>query len=297
MNLKQKLKSNPRIYNGILHFLNKVNYFTYKFNLTFPLYKIKPVWEQRINTVKASADNAKIHTVEGAGNITPRYQFMHNGLRIHLGSYYNMGNAILLKENKGIHEPQEEYVFQEVLKTLPAKARMLELGSYWAFYSMWFHKEVENAGCYMVEPDPHKMNFGKLNFALNKMKGTFIGGFISSEAALEKSIPTLTVDHIMKSQGIDFLDILHSDIQGYEYRMLEGAEESLRSQKFGYIFISTHSNEIHRQCIEKLIQHGYSIICEANLDESYSWDGLVVAKNKNYNGLEDIVISKRKENT
>jgi hypothetical protein len=294
MNFKQKLKSNPSIYNGILYFLNKVNYFTFKFNLTFPLYKIEPVWEQRIKTVKASSDNAKIQTVADAGTIAPRYQVMHNGLRIHLGSYYNMGNAILLKENKGIHEPQEEYVFQEVLKTLPAKASMLELGSYWAFYSMWFHKEVRNADCYMVEPDPHKMNFGKLNFSLNNMQGTFIDGFISSEPILKKNIPTLTVDHIMKSQCIEFLDVLHSDIQGYEYKMLEGAEEALRLQKFGYIFISTHSNEIHAQCIEKLQQHHYSIICEANLDESFSWDGLIVAKNKTYKGLEEIAISKRK---
>ncbi len=293
MNFKQRLKSNPRIYNGILHFLNKVNYFTIKFNLTFPLYKVDKVWEQRIQIVKASPDNERIHTVKGAGSISPKYQLMHNGLKIHLGSYYNMGNAILLKENKGIHEPQEEYVFQEVLKKLPAGASMMELGSYWAFYSMWFQQAIEQASCYMVEPDPHKMNFGKLNFTLNKMKGTFIDGFISSEAVLNQNIPTLTVDHIMDIQGIDFLDVLHSDIQGYEYNMLQGAENSLRAQKFGYIFISTHSNELHTGCMELLKQFNYTILCEANLDESYSWDGLIVAKNKKYQGLEEITISKR----
>ena len=39
---------------------------------------------------------------------------MHNGLKIHLGSYYGPEGATQLIINKGVHEPQEEYVFQEV---------------------------------------------------------------------------------------------------------------------------------------------------------------------------------------
>ncbi len=295
MSFKQRLKSNPTIYNLLLNCLNKVNYFTFKFNLSFPSYRLDPTWKNRIEIVKASPDNHKIKTVPDAGKITPRYQIMHNGLKIHLGSYYNMGNAVLLRDNRGIHEPQEEYVFQEVLKALPEGAGMMELGSYWAFYSMWFHDKVKGAKCFMIEPDPHKMNFGKLNFALNGMAGTFENGFISSDSDLKKNIPVLTVDHLMEMNKIDFLDVLHSDIQGYEFKMLEGAEKGLRQQKFGYIFISTHSNELHTQCIKKLQEFNYSIVCEANLDESYSWDGLVVAKNVNYKGPENIEISKRKK--
>lgn len=293
MNFKQRLKSNPAIYNLLLNFLNKVNYFNLKFNFSFPSYKLDPIWKNRIEIVKASPDNHKINTVAAAGKITSDYQLMHNGLKIHLGSYYNMGNAVLLRDNKGIHEPQEEYVFQEVLKILPVGASMMELGSYWAFYSMWFYEKVKGAKCFMIEPDPHKMNFGKLNFALNGMEGTFIDGFISSDLQLKKNIPTLTVDHLMETNKIEFLDVLHSDIQGYEYKMLEGAEKALQQQKFGYIFISTHSNELHIQCIKKLSDFGYLIVCEANLHESYSWDGLIVARNKNYTGPETIEISKR----
>jgi hypothetical protein len=31
-----------------------------------------------------------------------------------------------------VHEPLEEYVFQEVLRTMPEAPMMLELGAYWA---------------------------------------------------------------------------------------------------------------------------------------------------------------------
>jgi hypothetical protein len=38
--------------------------------------------------------------------------------------------------NRGVHEPLEEFVFQEVLKRLPEACAMIELGAYWGHYSM-----------------------------------------------------------------------------------------------------------------------------------------------------------------
>ena len=48
---------------------------------------------------------------------------------------------------KGHHEPQEEFAFFQVLEQLRrnpspwGNPRMIELGSFWAYYSMWFLKE------------------------------------------------------------------------------------------------------------------------------------------------------------
>src|SRR5688572_29854592 len=226
MAIKQKLKNFPRIYGLMLSVLNAVNYFNIRFNAVFPSYQVSELWKQRIALAKQSADNARIETVADAGKIFPDHQRMHNGLKITLGSYYDYGNTVLMQENKGVHEPQEEYVFQEILKVLPANATMMELGSYWAFYSMWFASVVKNPTCIMVEPDPHKMNFGKLNFKLNGFKGKFDLGFIDQETNLKKSIPVYSVDHLMEKHNVKFLHVLHSDIQGYEYRMLYGASES-----------------------------------------------------------------------
>ncbi len=294
MGLKQKIKNLPPVYNAILFILNSVNYFDWRFHRQFPKYKITPYWQQRISTVKASSDNQRLTHVPDAGKIFPDHQLVHNGMKITLGSYYDYGNTHLLIENKGVHEPQEEFAFAEILPSIRAGGRMMELGSYWAFYSMWFAKVVPDAKCLMIEPDPHKMNFGKLNFKLNHLSGIFDSGFITDQIDLKPSIPFYSVDFLMLKHNIDHLSILHSDIQGYELQMLEGCNVALTENKIDYFFISTHSNELHQSCINKLKSHHYVIVCDANLDESYSVDGLIVAKRTGVSGPEMINISKRK---
>jgi hypothetical protein len=293
MGLKQKMKQQPALYNALLFILNRINYFDRQFHRRFARYTLTPYWKERIAMVKASSDNNRIKYVADAGKIYPDHQVAHNGLKITLGSYYDYGNTHLLVENRGVHEPQEEYAFEEVLKSLPAGSSMLELGSYWAFYSMWFASRVPQSKCFMVEPDPHKMNFGKLNFKKNNLTGTFDLGFISDKADLRSSVPFYSVDFLMTKHGITHLTLLHSDIQGYELKMLEGAEAALQHQEIDYLFISTHSNQLHNDCISRLQSHGYRIVCDANLDESYSVDGLIVAKRPGVIGPDQLEISKR----
>lgn len=276
MSIKQRLKEHPGFYLAIMRILNKLNYFNIRFNLIFPSYKQSDKWKNRTELVIQCADNEKIARVDHAGEIFKDHQVMHNGLKITLGSYYDYGNTILLKENKGVHEPQEEYIFQEILKVIPEGSSMMELGSYWAFYSMWFASSIKDARCFMVEPDPHKINFGQLNFKLNNLKGNFEIGFIS-DTFKKGNIPHYSVDHLVKQFNIDKLSILHSDIQGYEVNMLKGATDLLSNKCVDYIFISTHSNSLHRECISILENYGYKILCDADLDGSYSTDGLIVA--------------------
>ncbi len=293
MHLKQKIKNIPGLYNLLLAVLNRTNYFNRSFHRRFRRYKVTPYWQARIDTVVACPDNTKLQRVPDAGKILSDHQLLANGMKITLGSYYDYGNTHLLMANRGVHEPQEEYAFEEVLKELSPGATMMELGSYWAFYSMWFAKTIPAASCVMVEPDPHKMNFGKLNFALNGLSGSFDLGFISDESNLRASIPTYSVDYLMEKHHISRLNILHSDIQGYELAMLKGAKKSMERGAIDYFFISTHSNALHEECIAQLAGAGYHILCEANLDESFSVDGLIVAKRKGIAGPDFIAISKR----
>lgn len=292
MGFKQKLKNYPEFYQAILSVLNAVNYFDTRFHKKFPTYKATPYWRKRIDLVKQSADNERLGHVADAGKVFKDHQLMHNGLKITLGSYYDYGNTVLLQENKGVHEPQEEWVFEKVLELMPAGATMMELGSYWAFYSMWFASRIRGAQCFMIEPDPHKMNFGKLNFKLNGLTGTFVRGFIDGHTDRSSNIPTLHVDGLMERYQIKFLNLLHSDIQGYELKMLKGAQKSLKEGQIGFVFISTHSDELHTQCIDELKSYGYKILCDANLQETYSVDGLIVAKHPSMPGPDEFTISK-----
>ena len=69
--------------------------------------------------------------------------------------------------NRGVHEPVEEFAFQECLKVLPHYPTMLELGAYWAHYSMWLKLKRPNATVTMVEPDERNLRTGVVNFKLN----------------------------------------------------------------------------------------------------------------------------------
>ncbi len=74
--------------------------------------------------------------------------------------------------------------------------------------------------------------------------------------------------------------------------MLKGAADALANHKIGYAFISTHSNELHQQCIDELRKYGYVVVADANLDESFATDGVIVAKLPGQEGPERIEISK-----
>ena len=228
-------------------------------------------FEYRIKKVIECPDNKFIPRVKNAGKIVKNYQIMHNGIKILRGSYYPELIERMLIENKGVHEPQEERVFLEVLKKLPKKATMLELGSYWAFYSIWFNKFVKKPTNYLVEPDKNFLECVKKNFKLNKVKGTFINGKIGKDY--------LTIDYLLKKFNLNKVDLLHSDIQGAEVEMLNGAKESIRSGKIDYIFISTHSQKLHLECLKFLKLWGFDLIFSADFDkETYSYDGIIVAK-------------------
>jgi hypothetical protein len=73
------------------------------------------------------------------------------------------------------------------------------------------------------------------------------------------------------------LTLLHSDIQGAEYDMLLGAENTLKNRRVDYIFISTHNDRVHKSCLDKLAGLGYNIIAAHNVKESFSADGLIAA--------------------
>lgn len=254
----------------------------------------KAHWSGRIKEVTRCPDNEAIDYQESAGKIIDGHIIMHNGIKLDPASYYGYGMLELLRANKGVHEPQEEKLFQEVLKILPkdGKKTMLELGAYWSFYSLWFLKMNPTSSCYMVEPERLNLYYGKQNAKINGLNGTFIHAGIGDQESPQENITT--VDAICKRNNIEFLDILHSDIQGFELAMLKGSDKMLSENRVGYIFISTHSNELHEDCFQLLqSKYNFELVASANLDESYSWDGILLMKNPSYTKLAPISISKR----
>ena len=245
-------------------------------------------WRARIDDVVSCPDNIHIPRCDEAGRLEGSIITMHNGVKVHAGGYYGAGILNMLMESGGVHEPQEERIFEEVIRTLPENCSMLELGSYWGFYSLSLLHQRPRARCFLIEPDEVNMVSGKLNFRLNGRKAHFTLAGIGAEPSRQRRI--LTVDAFCKTRGILHLDILHADIQGHEAAMLEGARDMLLREMVDYVFISSHSNELHRLCCEKLRDFGYRIVTQANLDETFSYDGLIVAAKQSaiYQPLFDI---------
>lgn len=255
----------------------------------------RPHWEARIQRVLNSADNAAIPRHEQAGTMQHGQLVMHNGLRIDPLSYYSFPLLKMLIENKGVHEPQEERIFAAALDQFAANKQltMLELGAYWSFYSMWLLQRFPNARCFMVEPDRENLLFGKRNFALNNCSGTFIHAGIGSKKIRQAN--NTTVEAICHEHRIDFVDILHSDIQGFEQEMLEGARSLFEQKRIGYAFVSTHSNELHAGCRAFLQEFDFVEIASVTPDESSSWDGVLVARAPHYPGIDRVAVEKISE--
>ncbi|MDQ3111496.1 MAG: FkbM family methyltransferase [Bacteroidota bacterium] len=251
-------------------------------------------WEERIADVIACPDNADIPRVAQAGNFSGKALIMHNGIKIDPLSYYGTPILKMLMENGGVHEPQEEKVFAEVLASLPqGEKTILELGSYWSFYSMWFLRSFPGSSAYMLEPELRNLYSGKKNFRLNNFEGNFFHLGIGDTENKNERITS--PDIFCQKENIQFIDILHADIQTFELAMLNGSKSLLEEKKVGYCFISTHSNELHEQCKSLLKANGFILVADANLDESYSFDGILVMKNPSYPGIAQVNISRKKK--
>lgn len=255
--------------------------------------RAKTHWIPRIQLVLSAGDNAYIPRHEAAGTIQHGNLILHNGIQIDPLSYYSFPMMKMLLDNKGVHEPQEERIFQEVLKDLDGskKLTMIELGAYWSFYSMWLLSTFPTASCLMVEPDKKNLMYGKRNFKLNNLEGTFVHAGIGKDqqaGQFNTSVDVLCMEH-----NIDFLDVLHADIQGFELEMLQGSKSMLDQNKIGYVFISTHSNQLHHDCRAFLRPYNFIEVASVDLDESFSWDGILVMRAPSYPGLEQVEVIKK----
>jgi FkbM family methyltransferase len=265
---------------------------------------LTPYEQKRVLMTIGCKDAADIPKVKNAGKTSTiggqTVQLMHNGLKIVEDCYYGPWMTKIIQGLQGHHEPQEELAFYKVLEYLKkypsnwGNPRMIELGSFWAYYSMWFLNEFQDGEVFCFEPDPKYLKSGKENFALNDLNGSFIQAMVSREVSMTSefrcesdgqliTVPALDFTNILLTTGKNEIDIVLVDIQGAEISLLENLSKALSHHKIRFMFISTHGLEItdspvtHQLALNLLIQNGAHIVVEHSVSESYSGDGFILA--------------------
>jgi hypothetical protein len=243
-------------------------------------------FEERFIDIISDPNNLFINRCENAGCVDNDCVIMHNGIKVLKDGYYGDFSKILIL-NKGCHEPAEERMFDLILKNISENGIMIELGSYWSFYTIWFNKVITNAKNYCIEPEIRNLELGKKNCLLNNVVADFTQGFVGKNH--------INLCDFINDKNIEHVDILHSDIQGYELEMLQDITELLLKNKIKYLFVSTHSNDLHYKCINLLKENNYRIIASADSEiETFCFDGIIVACHVSNNILGTYNIGNRK---
>ena len=240
---------------------------------------------ERFTDIISDPNNLLIKRVPEAGTIIDGNVILHQGLKVSAQGYYgDFSNCLTL--NSGVHEPSEERMFQEVLADIDEGGTMIELGSYWAMYSMWFNKKIKNAINYCIEPDSINIEVGKQNCKLNDVTADFTLGFIGKQG--------VRVSDFVREKKIDYIDMLHSDIQGFEIDLLQDIIPLLMDKKIKYLFVSTHSNPIHAEALRIITGCDYRIIASADFDtETFCMDGIIVACHKDNQKITETSLGNR----
>ena len=251
-------------------------------------YTLEPsalVWADPERLEKASSDverfreiisdplNLLISRVPAAGYVDKDgCVILHNGNRVPLtgpSAYYDKFSQILVL-NRGVHEPLEEYCFQQMLVSVDPKPVMLEVGAYWAHYSMWLKKARPEATCIMIEPDAARLKSGIHNFSLNGYTGEFIQAAVSADG--------FRLDQFVAERRMSSLDVLHADVQRHEVGLLMSGREFLSGHGAKYIFVSTHSEALHHSVEDILRRHSYRVeVSSGFATHTTACDGFIMA--------------------
>lgn len=263
--------------------------------------EISDVLWRRIRQTVAVRDTDVLPKVPEAGHVVERngkrVQVMHNGVVVREGCYYGTWMTEIIRQLNGHHEPQEELAFHTVVTRLATDTEaptMMELGSFWAYYSLWAKRLMPATRLVLVEPDRSNLQAGLENLELNGVEpaavvnaavGSAHDSTVSLRSESDGSVHdtrVVSVDGLMAELGIDRVDLLLCDTQGAEIKMLDGASAALASKRIRFLVISTHHHTIsgdpltHQRCVESLRSAGAHIIAEHSVSESCSGDGLAV---------------------
>ena len=186
-------------------------------------------------------------------------QIMHNGFMVAEGAYHGDWMAQIISGLRGHHEPQEECVFHRLVGLARPGTMMVELASFWAYYTLWYLHSVPAARALCIEPDPNHMAVGRRNAALNgatdriRFIEAWIGGeFRAFHSALceltgePRTLPCLDMGAVIATLDDRPIELLHMDAQGVELGFLRSMQGAVEGGK-GAVRHGVHASCVHQR--------------------------------------------------
>jgi FkbM family methyltransferase len=190
----------------------------------------------------------------------------------------------------GIKDPGQDKLF----KMASPGMTVLDVGTNIGLTALTFAKIVGDTGkVFAFEPDPYNHGKAKINIGLNDLKALSLYniGLAEKEGTaslfnvnktnrgmlrilqedsenkdLDKTVISLTtLDRFVKEHGIQKIDLIKIDVEGYEFNVLKGAGKTLLEYK-PLLFIELDDNNLREQgetpseLIAYLQSFGYSIV-------------------------------------
>lgn len=208
--------------------------------------------------------------------------------------------------NLPIEVHEDEYqIFYKTLERINSKENpvMVEIGSWWGFWSLTFRKKFPQGKNYLIELGKRHISVGLRNFQLNNFSEThYWGGFYlkNSDSTInvkgsydfdyneneyfDKSIlgnklgPQLEFIDIYSIEHLNEIDLLHMDIQGSELPIIENLKAEypwILDEKLKNIIVATHSVDIHRKLENIFNEFGFKVF-ENRPYGSVGGDGMLI---------------------
>lgn len=153
-----------------------------------------------------------------------------------------------------------------------------DIGANVGFYTLFAALFVQNTGCvYAFEPFPQNASWVEKHVTLNNLKNVevfrlaiadFNGESQFQEGATDGvgkidakgnvKVEVAALDTLIAQGKLKPATILKIDVEGAEYDVLKGAEHLLKTNK-PRIFLATHGDAVHEQCIAYLTELGYHL--------------------------------------
>lgn len=176
----------------------------------------------------------------------------------------------------GTYEKEQQEIFEKKIKSGDV---VFDIGANVGFYSLIASKKIGVKGkVYAFEPAPRNLYYLKKHFEINNCHNAILvsgavsnkndmvyfndgdhpaTGFLSNDTG-NLLVPTFNLDELIENKKVLAPNLIKIDVEGAEFDVLRGAIKLL-NQYHPTIFLSTHNEKAHIECLSLLRSLNYKL--------------------------------------